>query len=524
VPKIGLPETKVSQKVSIPDPRADVNSLHASVVALKQTVETLAGTRGQLGPLNSDTDRPFAAITRLEVRDSATYEELRSKIARDVNAPSSAAVVNKTPGATGTTSTAPGTAFIATDLNIVPDSGEDQAANIQLAIDELNQAGGGTILFPAGEYPLYSQIVIPLGVTLAGVGPGTSLYSNFVLSFAGTRFTVYWGQFDPATTDGQRAAFSLGSGACIRDCAIDYPLQSESSASVVEYAPAIKLYDTTTRTIHGRCVIQNVFIHKAYTAIDMRGSSSRSNPSIIAQMQGHIVTDVTMTALRYGIRMDNVWTGSTFTRCAQRSPWLSRTYTTPGSSLRDYAQKNCTFLDIGGVAEQVTFTDCGAWQVKHAATFYGVSGPVSFENCTFEACRNDVFVASNNGPRVMARCVNCVFSAFDGIEEAVAGSARIASYVLSIESGTTLGGFQFSNCLLQKNSKGWLSFVQPSQSVSNIILNGCTTNVLGVFGGAGYAVTVTPGVTQCIITNNVFVGLIAAVTGTLGTSVVVNNL
>lgn len=523
MPKIGFPEPKLSQRVSIPDPRADVNSLAASVTALKQMVETLAGTRGQLGINNSDTDRPLAAITRNEIRDSATYEELRSKIARDVVAASSAAAVNKTGGVSGVSST-PGLAYTATDLNVVPNSGLDQAANIQLAIDELSQAGGGTLLFPAGDYPLYSQIAVPTGVTLAGVGPGLSLYSNFVASFSGTVFSVYWGQFDPATTDGERAAFTLSSGAAIKDCAITYPLQDEASSSVTEYAPAIKLYEKTTRTVHGNCLIQNVVIHKAYIGIDMRGSSSRGNPSIISQMQGIVVTDVVLMALRYGVRIDNAWTGCVFTRCAQRSPWLSRTYTTPGSSLRDYAQKNCTFLDIGGVAEQLTFTDCGAWQVNHGATFFGVSGPVSFENCTFEACRSDVFVASNNGPRLMARCVNSVFSAYDAIEEAVSGSARVAAYVLSIASGTTLTGFQFSNCLLQKGSKGWLNFTQASQSVSNIILNGCTTNLTSPFGGAGAAVTVTSGVTQCIITSNVFTGLTGTLSGTLGSSVVVNNI
>jgi hypothetical protein len=70
-----LSETKLP---AIPQPTADLKALLASVLALKEAVEILAGQRG--GNNTDGGGGSAAALTRASVVASGTYEELRDKI------------------------------------------------------------------------------------------------------------------------------------------------------------------------------------------------------------------------------------------------------------------------------------------------------------------------------------------------------------------------------------------------------------------------------------------------------------
>lgn len=61
------------------------------------------------------------------------------------------------------------------DYGALNDGTTDASAAIQTALNLVFSIGGGTLLMPAGRYKLLSDLSLPVGVTLEGVGPGTVL-------------------------------------------------------------------------------------------------------------------------------------------------------------------------------------------------------------------------------------------------------------------------------------------------------------------------------------------------------------
>jgi len=52
---------------------------------------------------------------------------------------------------------------------------DDDTAALQRALDEAERAGGGTVLLPAGRYPISATLTVPPGVSLIGAGAGNSM-------------------------------------------------------------------------------------------------------------------------------------------------------------------------------------------------------------------------------------------------------------------------------------------------------------------------------------------------------------
>lgn len=120
------------------------------------------------------------------------------------------------------------------DFGVEPGSGEDVSGKIQAALIYLNQAGGGTLYLPAGEYRLEKPINIPKGVTICGDWKEPIQEDKTV---GGTVLAVYAGRGKGAAT----AQFILQPNSCIRDLTIWYPEQTADD--IQEYPPTIQLYD-----------------------------------------------------------------------------------------------------------------------------------------------------------------------------------------------------------------------------------------------------------------------------------------
>lgn len=157
----------------------------------------------------------------------------------------------------------------------------DDSAAFQAAMNAVYNAGGpggGVVFVPAGQYAFYTNLTVPVGVTLHGDWKDWARGNG---SMVGTTFKVYHG-----AGQATNAPFILlNSSTALKGVNIWHPNQNANNITAYPYAIAMS----------GDSVAQNVALVNAYQGIQMTGGSKA------------IVSTVVGTPLLTGITMDEIY-------------------------------------------------------------------------------------------------------------------------------------------------------------------------------------------------------------------------
>ncbi|HWX21682.1 MAG TPA: discoidin domain-containing protein [Candidatus Binatia bacterium] len=159
---------------------------------------------------------------------------------------------------------------------ITDDSAAFQAA--MNAVYNSGGSGGGVVFVPAGHYAFYTNLNIPVGVTLHGDWQDWSRNGN---GMVGTTFKVYYGAGQTTNTP----FIFLNSSTALKGVNIWYPNQNANH--IVAYPYSIGLSSDS--------MLQNVALVNSYQGIQMTGGSKA------------IVSTVAGTPLLTGITMDQIY-------------------------------------------------------------------------------------------------------------------------------------------------------------------------------------------------------------------------
>lgn len=398
--------------------------------------------------------------------------------------------------------------------------GVTNATAFNNAINAANAAGGGIVFVPAGTWTLGAQVVIKFGVTLQGVGYNY-LQVTDPITLSGTVINITWGNGSGAVNDPSKAAFILNPGSTICDLAVNYPSQSSTSFTPLEYGPTIKLYWAVSSDAyfwHWDNTVRNVFLHKCYCGIDARGSTARASGGASSLVGNCRFDQIKMSAIRYGIRADYQGDWCYYDRIELNQGWIGLSYAV-NSSLRDYMQKNCVFFEFSSRMDWAKITQCTCWGINIAVQIISCPGPFAIENCEFDACRTAIVYLQGNCAQTYVKVLNCTVTVFDALAQ-IAGVNQNSSYVVYVASGASVQGIQVSNCYAFGPTKGWIYMGNASQTVSQIMLVNNQTWATNIYGGADYAINASGNNTSnVIVTNNIFNGLLGTITGSPGGTV-----
>lgn len=357
------------------------------------------------------------------------------------------------------------------DYGAPRDGVNDDAPAVQDAIDAaaLDQ---GVVYLEEGPWVFKSQITVKKGVTLRGSGYG---FDQVVPTLYGTVIDVEWGSGTGATDDVNKAAVLVEQGTTIERLAFNYPSQSANSFYPSEYGATIKMYrpvPSTSEAYHGDVTLQDLMFYKSWVAIDSRGSSARTSGA--AFMTTHRYDNINMAALKYGIRLQNVSDWFILSRIEQQPGFISATEYGIGTSLRDFVQKGCTFIQFSDLNDWLQLSHCTAWATAVGFELNGVSGPLTFTNCEIDAARVPVYLKGSSN-RIAAKFIGCTFTAFDAIQDANSGTPYYGVVAVA-DSYTTGKGLHFNGCWLGGPSKGWIWFANPGVNIDNLSVVNCETD------------------------------------------------
>ncbi len=411
----------------------------------------------------------------------------------------------------------PDTTFYATSYSPPRNGVSDDVPAVQSAVNAAAAAGGGKVVLAEGNWTFKSQLVLKTGVTLEGMGRGIDPNS---LVLYGTVVNVRWGSGSGAMDNVTKAAVLMESNSRMRSFAFNYPDQSASDFTPAEYGPTVKFYETsTTRPYHAQNQIEDMLFYKSYVAIDARGESAQ--PSGASFTVTSRIDNVLMSALRYGIRLSNVTDWVFLNRVEQQPGLISAGLYAPGTSLRDYVQKNCRFIELTGLLDWIQLVNCSAWAVQTGIDIVNGQGPITLTNVELDACRTCIQL-SGNGGELQLKCVNSTFTAFDSIQK-VANVNNWSGYVVAAANNSVYKGISFDSCYLFGPSKGWGWFGGTGQNIRAIRLSNSNTRVSGAVGGSGPAFITGTGADDLIVTGNFFEGVTAIASGA-GTVTADNNV
>jgi fibronectin type 3 domain-containing protein len=159
---------------------------------------------------------------------------------------------------------------------ITDDSAAFQAA--MNAVYNSGRSGGGVVFVPAGYYAIYTNLTIPVGVTLHGDWKDWTRSGG---AMVGTTFKVYFGAGQTTNTP----FIFLNSSTALKGVNIWYPNQNASA--IVAYPYSVGMSSDS--------MVQNVALVNSYQGIQMTGGSKA------------IVSTVVGTPLFTGITMDQIY-------------------------------------------------------------------------------------------------------------------------------------------------------------------------------------------------------------------------
>ena len=256
---------------------------------------------------------------------------------------------------------------------------EDYTPIIQSLLDGLELAGGGTLFIPAGRYPCYGELLIPIGATIYGewADPDESP------EITGTVLEVYGNK-----GDAEAAPFiTMSSNSMIRNLSFWYPEQDYED--VVEYPVTLKMSGYT----HAK----NLTFVNSYRAIQ-QGPNMSGCPNITNVHGTPLFTGIDLDGISDIGRFDEIYIAPDY--------WINSGL--PGApaseeaaeTLREYLYYNgvaiilrridwsyLTFLNVKGYANGLIYdmsycTECFEDGVRTTYSFpNGHCYGLTFENC-----------------------------------------------------------------------------------------------------------------------------------------------
>ena len=401
----------------------------------------------------------------------------------------------------------------------------DDAPFVQQAMDAAYLIEG-TVYIAAGVWTFKSQVNVREGCTF--LGSGYSFNSN-TFTITGTVINVEWGTggVDPQEV-ASKAAVLFEPSTTIKAMAFNYPDVVTTNDSPAAYGATVKAYlaaSAATTHFHSNCLLRDLFFYKSYVAMDLRGTQARSTGTT-AMLATCRFQNILMSALWRGIRADNISDWSYFTNVEQQPGIIGATFN-PGS-LRDYVQKQCTFIELGGLLAWLNFTRCSAWACSTGIVFQdGANGPVTFTDSSFDACVTSIAWQCKYGTDgvPVVRFIGCTFTCFDVVQKEF-GSGEVSGYVIVPSVDTLVSGLTFSGCYLFGPSYGWAWLNNTGIAVWGLIMTGCiNANSMPASGVTNSAIVGTGNLHRTIISNNTFggAGFSQILDGTANSDVIVVN-
>ncbi len=242
------------------------------------------------------------------------------------------------------------------DFGAVGDGSTDDTAAIQAAIDYATANNISKVLMQ-GKFSLGSQVVIKAGVSLDGGGYkrgprywGGGLFTGWKYESQATVVYVNFGSGTGSSTDYTKSAFVMQDGTEITGLAFNYPSQSMTVSTPVEYGPAIaidlKAGSSTTDQATEDCKISDINLGNCYVGIDARRDHSQIT---IQNINGY--------PLKYGIRIGSSVDNDTITHVHFARLNVLRGNLPPTLGMIQYVNNNAIGLDVGrsswGVFENI---------------------------------------------------------------------------------------------------------------------------------------------------------------------------
>jgi hypothetical protein len=236
------------------------------------------------------------------------------------------------------------------------DGNSDDTAAIQAALDAAAAKGGGVVQLGAGQYRINGALVVPSGVTLAGLWQGP----HFSTPTLGTTLLAYGGRGD----ENAPPLITLRSNASVKGVTIFHPEQT---------ADDIQPYPWAIQGAGTHLNVMDVTLLNPYKGIDF-GTHAH---------EMHYIRNVYGCPLRIGVHLDkctdigrveNVhFNPNSWTRAGVPNPPKGDNW----QKLVDYLQANCVAFEIGRSDWEYIFNTF-SWGCKVGYRFFqSEAGPTN---------------------------------------------------------------------------------------------------------------------------------------------------
>lgn len=404
-------------------------------------------------------------------------------------------------------------------FGVISGSVVDQAPIINSAIAYVNNIGGGTVLVPAGNYSLLSQIVIKNRVILHCANNGMTFGDSTSTPFypGGAIFNVKWGSGVGSSGNVALAAIVLKSVSTIDGCGFNYPSQVYTATTPIEYGATILAYDIDNVTVPqntGQTAINN-FCYNCYSFLDFRGSLAAAG-IINARVEYNWGSPVSL-----GLRLNYVvdWGHFNHNIFHAGANSLGASFST---SLAGWTLANGEAFELGN-SDWVNLDDEQEWgyalgvNIIYNGTYYTSKGPIwishsQFDSCMI-ACINDAPLTTDVGI-LHLKVTHNTFTAFNSI---TGGQSSSSGIVLNISSLSPINSVNFSDNFIF----GPTNYIILGSGTDMLIANNVSSPINGssTIAAAGPAFTLAAGTTN-IMTNNTMVGFGSIFTSGAYTNVV----
>ena len=356
---------------------------------------------------------------------------------------------------------APGDVLVFThnvmDHGAIAETGADNTAAFQKAMDMAFEAGGGIVYAPPGRYTFKGFLIVPPGVTLRGEWqlPTEKGLGNV------TVLQVLAGK----GKEGGPAFLTLPNSCCVRDLTFFYPGQDVSSITPYPYTIALTNVDTPKYKGHPFCtMVHRVTLVNSYQGI------------FVANGHLHFLKRVVGTPVKQGVYMNVCSDIGRMAECEFSADVWSRaglpgapSAEPAGKALRDYLFANATAYTVG-YSDTEVLTNLRARGYRYGLRLVGYRHTGVRKQ---RPPRGNSYGQAYGLQLLSCRRALQIDSVQDQVGYEIAASRFTASE--RCVSGTGNAGIQFNSCTLRAESGG-ICAVGPTagESRGELTFQNCT--------------------------------------------------